>query len=191
MRLDDVLFSQGFGTRRLCAGLIEQGYVAVAGQPCTDPAAEVDALDAAFAFSVQGERWPYRARAYLMLHKPTGHECSHRPGAWPSVYTLLPPPLRQRPAPGKVAGVQAVGNQGRGPDLFTDADAVAGDEFGDPAFRDAVVPSHGRLRTALDTTAVTISQALDRPGWVSRHHGPHSSISTIQRGGIGVARGSL
>ena len=31
MRLDDVLFSQGFGTRRLCAGLIEQGYVAVAG----------------------------------------------------------------------------------------------------------------------------------------------------------------
>ena len=109
MRLDDVLFSQGFGTRRLCAGLIEQGYVAVTGQPCTDPAAEVDALDAAFAFSVQGERWPYRARAYLMLHKPTGHECSHRPGAWPSVYTLLPPPLRQRPAPGKVAGVQAVG----------------------------------------------------------------------------------
>ena len=73
MRLDDVLFSQGFGTRRLCAGLIEQGYVALAGQPCTDPAAEVDALDAAFAFSVQGERWPYRARAYLMLHKPTGH----------------------------------------------------------------------------------------------------------------------
>ena len=44
-----------------------------------------------------------------MLHKPAGFECSHRPGRWPSVYTLLPAPLRQRPTAGKVAGVQAVG----------------------------------------------------------------------------------
>ena len=107
MRLDALLFSQGFGTRRLCAGLIERGLVAVEGQVLTDPAAEVESE--ALSFSVQGEAWTYHAQAYLMLHKPAGYECSHRPGAWPSVYTLLPAPLRQRPTKGKVQGVQAVG----------------------------------------------------------------------------------
>ena len=109
MRSDDLLFSQGFGTRRVCAGLIERGLVNVGGQPCTDPGAFMDIADPGFAFAVQGVTWPYRERAYLMLHKPAGTECSHRPGAWPSIYTLLPAPLRQRPAPGKVQGVQAVG----------------------------------------------------------------------------------
>ncbi len=107
MRLDALLFSQGFGTRRLCAGLIERGLVAVQGQVRTDPGLRVDPVD--LHFTVQGEPWTYRERAYLMLHKPAGYECSHRPSAWPSVYALLPPPLRQRPASGKLAGVQAVG----------------------------------------------------------------------------------
>jgi 16S rRNA pseudouridine516 synthase len=44
-----------------------------------------------------------------MLNKPAGTECSHRPVAWPSVYSLLPAPLRLRPASGAVDGVQAVG----------------------------------------------------------------------------------
>ena len=41
MRLQDILFSQGFGTRRICSGLIQQGHVSVgdAGEPCTDPGA--------------------------------------------------------------------------------------------------------------------------------------------------------
>ena len=43
-----------------------------------------------------------------MLNKPTGHECSQKPGAWPSIYTLLPGPIRQRGG-GAAAGVQAVG----------------------------------------------------------------------------------
>lgn len=109
MRVDQLLFSQGFGTRRVCAGLIERGDVRVGDTPCLDPAALAPVHDPTFHFSVQGVRWPYRERAYLMLHKPAGTECSHRPGAWPSVYTLLPAPLRQRPATGKVTGVQAVG----------------------------------------------------------------------------------
>ena len=29
MQLQDILYSQGFGTRRICAGLIQQGYVQV------------------------------------------------------------------------------------------------------------------------------------------------------------------
>lgn len=58
---------------------------------------------------VQGVDWAYHAKAYLMLHKPAGTECSQRPSAYPSIYTLLPAPLRQRPGKGAVNGVQAVG----------------------------------------------------------------------------------
>lgn len=107
MQLQDVLYTQGFGTRRICAGLIQQGHVAVGGLPCTDPAAEFET--AGLRFSVQGTVWPFHAHAYVMMHKPAGTECSQRPSAWPSIYTLLPAPLRQRPAKGGVPGVQAIG----------------------------------------------------------------------------------
>lgn len=29
MQLQDILYSQGFGTRRVCAGLVQQGHVQV------------------------------------------------------------------------------------------------------------------------------------------------------------------
>ena len=109
MRLSELLYSQGFGTRRLCAGLIENGLVAVRGEVLSEPATEIDVSTWPVAYTVQGQSWEYQQRAYVMLNKPAGYECSHRPGAWPSVYTLLPAPLRQRPTPGKVQGVQAVG----------------------------------------------------------------------------------
>ncbi|MFD1712266.1 16S rRNA pseudouridine(516) synthase [Ottowia sp. GY511] len=113
MRLDQMLFSQGFGTRRLCAGLIEQGLVTVGGQVCDAPDADVDTRADTLRYAVKGVDWAYHERAYLMVHKPSGYECSHRPGAWPSVYTLLPAPLRQRPphtkSSAKIVGVQAVG----------------------------------------------------------------------------------
>lgn len=107
MQLQELLYSQGFGTRRVCAGLVQQGHVAVAGRPCTDPWAEFD--PEGLHFSVQGVSWVYQRKAYLMLHKPAGTECSQKPSAHPSIYTLLPAPLRQRPNKGAVNGVQAVG----------------------------------------------------------------------------------
>ena len=107
MQLQDILYSQGFGTRRVCAGLIQQGHVSVAGQAIVDATAEFEA--AGLRFSVDGVEWPFAERAYLMLHKPAGTECSRKPSAYPSIYTLLPAPLRQRPQKGAVAGVQAVG----------------------------------------------------------------------------------
>ena len=109
MRLSELLYSQGFGTRRLCAGLIENGLVTVRGEVLSEPATEIDVSTWPVDYTVQGQSWEYQQRAYVMLSKPAGYECSHRPGAWPSVYTLLPAPLRQRPTPGKVQGVQAVG----------------------------------------------------------------------------------
>jgi 16S rRNA pseudouridine516 synthase len=107
MELQDILYSQGFGPRRVCLGLVQNGLVTVAGQPCDDPYAEFD--PEGLHFTVEGKAWSYHAKAYLMLHKPAGYECSQKPGAWPSIYTLLPPPLRQRPNKGSTPGVQAIG----------------------------------------------------------------------------------
>jgi len=106
MQLQDILFSQGFGTRRVCSGLVQQGLVAVAGAVVDDPTAEFAAPG--LHFTVQGVGWQYYEKAYLMLHKPAAYECSQKPSTYPSIYTLLPAAIRQRGG-GAAAGVQAVG----------------------------------------------------------------------------------
>jgi 16S rRNA pseudouridine516 synthase len=114
MQLQDILYSQGFGTRRICAGLIQNGLVQIyaapdAAQPeaCTESTRDID--PEGFRFRVQGVEWEYFERAYVMLHKPAGTECSQKPSTYPSIYTLLPAPLRQRPQKSAMQGVQAVG----------------------------------------------------------------------------------
>ncbi|KAF1022297.1 MAG: Ribosomal small subunit pseudouridine synthase A [Paracidovorax wautersii] len=113
MQLQDILYSQGFGTRRVCAGLVQQGHVACRAKDEHDFTVTQDAtLDLApegLRLRVQGVEWLYQDKAYVLLHKPAGTECSHKPSAHPSIYTLLPAPLRQRPAKGALQGVQAVG----------------------------------------------------------------------------------
>ena len=101
MKLEQILFSQGFGARKLCRLLIADGDVEVQGHVCTDAAADYDvttgaASGDAFEFSVEGVRWQYHAKAYLVLNKPADFECSQKPKSHPSVYTLLPGPLRNR-----------------------------------------------------------------------------------------------
>ena len=100
MKLSQVLFSQGFGPRRECEGLIVSSHVAVRGVICDDPFLDV-ATDG-LVFSVRGQAWPFHEKALILLHKPAGHECSQKPKHHPSIYSLLPPPLRRR-------DVQAVG----------------------------------------------------------------------------------
>ena len=107
MQLQDILFSQGFGTRRVCTGLVQQGLVSVGGEVRRDPAAVFEPQH--LRFQVQGKEWEFHVKAYVMLHKPAGSECSQKPSTYPSIYTLLPAPLRQRPQKGAVQGVQAVG----------------------------------------------------------------------------------
>jgi 16S rRNA pseudouridine516 synthase len=107
LSLQDILFTQGFGTRRICAGLAQQGHVSVDGAPVLDPQAQFET--GGFVFQVDGVRWEYHDKAYLMLNKPAGIECSQKPSAYPSVYTLLPAPLRQRPNKGGKPGVQGIG----------------------------------------------------------------------------------
>ncbi|MBS0510136.1 MAG: pseudouridine synthase [Proteobacteria bacterium] len=106
MQLERLLHSQGFGSRKECRALIRAGYVSIAGTVCDNPNADFDpgstGGNPGLAFEVDGEPWRYRAQAYLMLHKPTGHECSHKPTFHPSIFRLLPDPLLNR-------GVQCVG----------------------------------------------------------------------------------
>jgi 16S rRNA pseudouridine516 synthase len=107
MRIEELLYTQGFGTRRVCAGLVQQGLVLAAGSAVA-AGAELAAAEG-LRFKVQGVEWEYHEKAYLMLHKPAGTECSQKPSTYPSIYTLLPSPLRLRPNKGAVQGVQAIG----------------------------------------------------------------------------------
>lgn len=100
MNLTKLLQSQGFGSRRECAGLVHAGHVKVAGEEATDP--DTDVNPAGLVFSVDGVDWQYREKAYVLLNKPAGFECSQRPKHHPSVLSLLPIPLRNR-------GLQPVG----------------------------------------------------------------------------------
>ncbi|WP_296650406.1 pseudouridine synthase [Paraburkholderia sp.] len=100
MNLESILFSQGFGSRRQCRALVADARVAVAGVPCTDPLASFDTAE--LTFSVDGEVWPFHERAYLVLNKPEGYECSRDPQHHLSVFHLLPEQFATR-------GVQCVG----------------------------------------------------------------------------------
>jgi 16S rRNA pseudouridine516 synthase len=102
MKLSQVLFSQGFGARRECEGLVLGGHVTLEGKVCDDPFFEVDVDNPTLGFGVRGQLWPYREKALVLLNKPAGYECSQKPKHHPSVMSLLPLPLRVR-------GLQPVG----------------------------------------------------------------------------------
>ena len=111
MQLQEILYSQGFGTRRVCAGLVQQGHVQVyQGSELVQVSdAATEFVADGLVFRVQGQDWPYAAKAYILLNKPSHTECSQKPSTYPSIYTLLPSPLRLRPQKAAVQGVQAVG----------------------------------------------------------------------------------
>ena len=100
MRLEQILFTQGFGTRHECRGLISLGRAAFRSEVLRDPDAEIN--EEGLLFSVDGEIWPYYEKALIVMNKPAGYECSQKSTHHPSVMTLLPAPLRRR-------GLQPVG----------------------------------------------------------------------------------
>lgn len=100
MQLERILHSQGFGTRKLCRILARSGRVTINGRACIDPFE--DFATANLQFGIDGEVWQFNEKAYVMLNKPAGYECSQKTIHHPSIYTLLPPPLRER-------GLQSIG----------------------------------------------------------------------------------
>ena len=79
----------------------------VDGRVVDDPSEDFETRG--LVFDVDGVPWEFHDKAYVMLHKPANTECSQKPSTYPSVYTLLPAPLRQRPNKTSTTGVQAIG----------------------------------------------------------------------------------
>ncbi len=96
----DILFTQGFGSRRQCLALIASGVVCVRGEVITDPDAFFETQD--LTFEVAGVLRRYQDKILIALHKPAGYECSVKPSSHPSVLRLLPADFVTR-------GVQPVG----------------------------------------------------------------------------------
>lgn len=100
MQLCRLLQSQGFGSRKYCRELVRARRVSVNGEPCADP--DRDFAETGLVLGVDGQDWPWREKAYLVMNKPAGYECSRQAQDHPSVFGLLPAPLVAR-------GVQCVG----------------------------------------------------------------------------------
>ncbi|ESK40070.1 hypothetical protein P256_00509 [Acinetobacter nectaris CIP 110549] len=100
MRLDKILQSQGFGSRKVCQQLIARGLVEINGETCRDPKAVFQPVG--LVFNVSGESYNYAEKLYILLNKPKGYECSHEAVHHFSVYELIPPLFNAR-------GVQSIG----------------------------------------------------------------------------------
>jgi 16S rRNA pseudouridine516 synthase len=88
LSLDRILQSQGFGTRKYCRALVDDGEVVIDGVTQTSYKT-VLAMDG-LVLNVFDEAWPVREQVYIALHKPPNYECSRKPSHHPGVLTLLP-----------------------------------------------------------------------------------------------------
>jgi 16S rRNA pseudouridine516 synthase len=91
-RLDQLLASLGYGSRREVKGLIKARRIAVAGTTVTDPGCKTVPEQIA----LDGEPIDTTAMVCILMHKPAGYVCSHDPAEGPRVYDLLPPRWMQR-----------------------------------------------------------------------------------------------
>jgi 16S rRNA pseudouridine516 synthase len=92
--LERILHKQGFGSRKLCRIMIINEEITVNGEMCDDPDAKFELEN--LKYTVKGEPWDYREKSYLMMHKPSNYECSHKTQHHPTIYSLLPHPLVAR-----------------------------------------------------------------------------------------------
>ncbi|MBI5005564.1 MAG: 16S rRNA pseudouridine(516) synthase [Nitrosomonadales bacterium] len=92
--LDRILQSQGFGTRKWCQHLIEDGEVRIGGEVVTDTRSSLETNG--LEFSVYDEVWKYREHIYIALNKPADYECSRKPSHHPGVLSLLPEQFANR-----------------------------------------------------------------------------------------------
>ncbi|HEV7816640.1 MAG TPA: 16S rRNA pseudouridine(516) synthase [Janthinobacterium sp.] len=88
LSLDRILQSQGFGTRKYCRALIDDGEVGIAGTVQTSYRNPIETEG--LVFTIFDEEWVYREHLYIALNKPANVECSRKPSHHPGVLTLLP-----------------------------------------------------------------------------------------------------
>ncbi len=145
LSLERILQSQGYGTRKWCRQLIDDGEVQVHGEIVRDSRAafETEGLQ----FTLFGETWSYHQHVYIALNKPANIECSRKPSHHPGVMSLLPEQFSWR-------DVQAIGrldHDTTGLLLLTD----------DGAFNHAMSsPRRHVPKTYLATTFAPVTDAL-------------------------------
>lgn len=86
-RLEQILASLGYGSRREVGHLIAAGRVRVAGDVQDDPAAKVDAR----AVLLDEQPLEFPDGIFVVFHKPEGYVCSHDVNEGRRIYDLLPP----------------------------------------------------------------------------------------------------
>lgn len=86
-RLDQILASLGYGSRREVRALIEAGHVTVAGRVETDPGAKTAPREV----GLDGAALEFPDGLLIAMNKPAGCVCSHDAREGARVYDLLPP----------------------------------------------------------------------------------------------------
>jgi 16S rRNA pseudouridine516 synthase len=94
-RIDQILASLGYGSRREVRVWIEAGRITMGGAAVRDPGAKAEPGD----LRIDGEPPDHPGELLLMLNKPAGRVCSHDPAEGPSVHGLLPERWRRRNPP--------------------------------------------------------------------------------------------
>lgn len=88
MKAEDLLFKAGWGSRRQCRTQIYAKALEVEGRLICEPNHELEEVPNSYVLS--GNTYPFREHWFVMLNKPCGYECSHKPSRYPSVFTLFP-----------------------------------------------------------------------------------------------------
>lgn len=91
-RLDQLLSSLGYCSRREARDWVGAGRVTVAGAAADDAGAKANPA----AVRVDGAPLDHPDGLLLLLHKPTGLVCSHDGREGPDIYSLLPERWRRR-----------------------------------------------------------------------------------------------
>ena len=117
-RLDQLLASLGYCSRRDARSWIKAGAVTVRGEVADDFGAKADPADV----RVDGEPLDHPDGLLLLLNKPLGLVCSHDGREGPSVYSLLPERWRRRNPP--VTSVGRLDKETSGLLLLTDQSAL-------------------------------------------------------------------
>ena len=99
-RLDQLLASLGYGSRRDVRSWVEEGRITIKGVVADDPGTRAEPSDV----RIDGEPPDHPGELVILMNKPAGLVCSHDSAEGPSVYGLLPERWRRRNPPVTTVG---------------------------------------------------------------------------------------
>lgn len=85
-RLDQLLSSLGYCSRREAEKVVKEGRICIAGVPATRADQRANPREV----TLDGKPLEAPEGLLALLHKPTGYVCTHADGEGPTIYELLP-----------------------------------------------------------------------------------------------------